>query len=284
MSDWNRPARLLALCASLLGVAAPAQALLISVQFAFPGERSLLSSTGRFGNAGSLAGGGTVEGVFAAAAQTWEGLLHDTRTVGIKVGWAELPPGVIAAAAPIGLGGNEILLNNRNTRHFADPTPLDASEFGSFDEVLADLGGGPIVVGREYGNPLFNLPGIDLLSTALHEIGHVLGLPLDQPGGLQTFLITEGPFAGTALPCVQQGICAHLSLQSALMSTFVGLDSRTLVSGADLLFVAADGGYRDIDLSAVGSAAVPEPASAWLSLAGLAALGSLRRRSRPPAG
>jgi len=271
---------------SLALVAADAQALLINLRFAAPGERSFIDRQGRFAAPAPLGGGGSVAAVFGAAADLWEALLHDDRSFNITIGWTDdFGLGTIAAALPVSDGFNEIVLNNR-LRHFGDATPLLHEEFGAPTEVVTDFGGGPIAAGRGL-QALSPLDGFDLLTTALHEIGHVLGNPFDSPGGSGDFLIESGPFAGTALPCVRTGgLCGHLGIAAALMSPAGGLPlfDRALVGGADLLFVAADGRFGEIDLSSVGPQAVPAPPALALVLGVAmlwsACLGPVRRRRR----
>ncbi|MBI3367198.1 MAG: hypothetical protein HY021_01725 [Burkholderiales bacterium] len=220
-----------------------------------------------------------MSGVFTAAAVSWESLLRDNRTFNITVGWASLPLGVVAAAATVGDRTNEIALSTRLT-HFADPTPSENEEFGAFEEVFADLGGGVINTGR--GFAFGGLPALDLLTVAMHEMGHVLGNILDGPvfGG-SSYPIVGGPFDGTELPCASSGgLCVHLNLADALMSPFGGLDhfERTLISGADLLYIAADGRFTDVDLSSVGPHDTPEPPLPALAVAALLALAWRRRQ------
>lgn len=289
-TDW-RAAGLQVLIALLLLAGWPAaHALAIHLTFAAPGQRSVLSNNGRFAFPAAVTGGGDVAAVFTAAARTWESLLHDDRSFNITVGWVStFSNGVLAAAAPGSDRFNEIALSTRLS-HYADPTPDESSEFSGYAEFSADLGGGPINTGRGFaGGPGVN--GFDLLTTALHEIGHILGNPFDQPplGSLAALPVNGGPFAGTALPCfVQSGICGHLNLRAALMNPggAFGTYTRALISGADLLFVATDGGFGSIDNAAVGPrAAVPEPPAVALALlallsAAIAPAAVTRRRRR----
>lgn len=269
------------LVALLLAATAPAaHALLINLHFAQPGDRSFIDSRGRFADPGTaLRGGGSVEAVFLAAASLWEAVLHDDRVFNITVGWTtSFPSGVVAAAMPGTDGFNEIALSTR-TAHFADPTPLVDEEFGGFAQTLADLGGGSIVTGRHFSEGPEALLGFDLLTTALHEIGHVLGNPFDRVGTGREFVITDGPFAGTRLPCDSDfGQCGHLSfsLPGALMNPAAGLFQRTMISDADLLFVAQDGGFRDVDFGT--AAGVPLPGTLALALAALLLLPARCRR------
>jgi hypothetical protein len=275
------PARhTLAALTVLLACALPqsVHALLINLTFATQNfTRSEILSNGRFGAPGNTSGGGTFEGVFNAASDIWESVLHDNRSVNITVGWGALGTGVIAAAAPLSAFGGEIVVSNR-VRQFLDATPFQNEEFGDFSESFADLGGGMINVGRGFESSTGLGSGLDLLTTVLHEIGHVLGNVFDRSSPGSSFPIEDGPFAGTELPCADTQLCAHLNLSRALMnpSGAFSVYDRTLISDADLLYVAADGGFHDIELSTGGL--IPEPpgiaALALLILAGT----RLRRR------
>ncbi len=273
-----------------------AQALVIDLTFATPNQSCLTCSnfgSPRFGGPAHTFGGGTLEAVFNAAARTWENLLYDDRHFRITVGGANLGPFVLAAAAlTFSDQGNEILVNNNFYQFFADPTPFQNEEFGGYQETLADMGGGMINTRRAFDTSIIpNLRGVDLFTTALHEIGHVLGSPGDGSHirgtfGQPLFEIFDGPFAGTQLPCDGSGsaFCVHLSrgMQGTVMNPNAGFPAeRALISGADLLYVAADGRFRNFDQNYVsGVSMVPEPAT-WASLLlGLMVIGGAYRRKR----
>lgn len=271
---------LIALAALLLAAAPPARALVINLHFAQPGERSFIDDRGRFAAPGRVNGGGSVEAVFQAAAQMWQSVLRDDRVFNINVGWtSSFGNGVIAAALPVSDGFNEIALSTR-VPMFGDPTPFLDEEFGGFSEIRADLGGGMLATGRGYTQGPDTL-GLDMLTTALHEIGHVLGNPFDRIGVGREFLVTEGLLAGSRLPCDNDGgQCGHLSfsLAGALMNPSGGLPlfARTLISDADLAFVAQDGRFHDVDFG--GAASVPLPGTLALAAAALVLLPARRRR------
>ncbi len=259
-----------------------AQALVIELTFATPGQRCNVCRDGRFSAPRDTLGGGTFEAVLSAAADMWENLLQDNRLFRINVGWSNgLSSGTLAAAAITASDlSNEIIFNSR-FGFFADPTPFENEEFSGYQESATDFGTGLLNSSRSFSGALTNIGVGDLLTTALHELGHVLGSPFEQFSS-NVFNVLDGPFAGTQLPCVDG--CGHLRQRGAVMAAGVGPEARILISGVDLLYVAVDGGFQNFDERLVRAAALPIAGTLWLCLAMLPgfALGLRRRNTSLP--
>ncbi len=286
---------LLAATAVVLSLLAPCrvEALVIDT-FALP-VGLLTQLFVRVGPAGDIFGGGTLDSVFNAAADTWEGIIGDNpnpNPITIAYGWGTLPSGVLAeAVGPAGPFPFPVILFNNDvfTHWFADPTPTDNSEFQHFEAPSADLGGGLINVGQDYSNPTGDaatLFATDLLTVALHEIEHALGFAnlFNFANSQDVLRITAPrPFAGTVLPLDNQ--LSHILLLGTVMFPFIDYNVRKLPSDADILGLAQARNFTNFVLP--GVAVAPEPAgTGLLILTALAAhrLGRRRHSRRVAAG
>ena len=98
---------------------------------------------------GNAAGGGTLSDVFDTAADWWEMAILDDHNVTISFSWAPLNSLAQATVyAPIPFKKASVKFDNDSVNWFVDPTPHDDSEWTTFTETVADLGGGPINVQR----------------------------------------------------------------------------------------------------------------------------------------
>jgi hypothetical protein len=194
-------------------------------------------------------GAGSLQTVFRAAANYWERVIRDDFTVTVHFGWYPTAPitpiafhqGIAEAGTPERQVEGSIAFSNDGLFPFyLDPSPADNAEFGPQVTASANLGGGPINVLRELAPLDAEVVGsIDMLSTAIHELGHALGLvgwPFFNNEALDGAIdLTMAGFEGTAIPLVG----THLNVVGPATSGFSRpLGSRRLISDLDVLAIS----------------------------------------------
>jgi hypothetical protein len=247
------------LLAVLLVVAPSARGLTIVTNYIPPGEQ--IPGVGvATAPAANVRGGGTLQTVFRAAADAWERAIRDEFTLTVNYGW--IPTAAISATAyhqGLTVGGTpsretagSIVFNGSPARpFFLDPTPYEHEEFGPMTVAASDLGGGPINIRREYlpANAM-TTGAIDLLSTAVHELGHALGLAgwpfFTAETGDGDIDVTIAPYAGMQIPVSS----THLNvIGPAMSSTGRPIGYRRAITDLDLIAVSAISQFEQFVLS-----------------------------------
>jgi len=202
-------------------------------------------------------GGGSLTEIVNAAARIWESAYSDPLVVRLYYGWAQ-----------VGDAGNHTLQqsdffdreisgmilfdNSGAVQFYLDPTPDSNEEYRRRTEEYQDLGGGPVNVARLFSSPTNEAAGrVDLLSIALHEIGHALGLSsanarfLSQSAG-GVLIVSSSP--GTIIPLASNnsGVVPHFDPQEVLYGSVMSGtngDERRIPSQLDVLANAQVSGF-----------------------------------------
>jgi hypothetical protein len=247
-------------------------------------------------------GGGNLEDIVNAAEASWERAFVDKSdpwNLDLTFSWANL--GTDLGVCKLGTEGGspnriesaQIELNNSGAyTFFADPTPLDNSEYAKYTNITADLGGGPINIGRVFSGATGAAAGkYDLLQLATHEIGHAVGMLNDSknwaaqiPNGQTLEITAPRPDAGTTI-FMFAGHIDQTHYTGPLMVNFANPGERRLISGVDVLAEAQFSSFAHPNLNP-DSIGAPEPPSGALALLPMGLVGSVGlviRRRRGPA-
>lgn len=270
---------------------APAQALTINRNFSPAGTPLPLLGLVAGSPSTNVAGGGDLVDIFNTAADYWEAAILDDHTVNINFGWLDFS--FVGSPDSIALGGSLqglfpptdslVVFNNRDSVDwFFDPTPAQNEEYQQYTETVENLGGGELNVGRVYTDPTGDAVNrVDMLSIAVHEIGHALGFFYSSTPGIvnnpeftfPTITVTAPrPFAGTLIPTTTNlgGHIDGTQLPLVQMNDLPSTDSRVLLSGVDILAIAETNNFSQLNLDP--RLPVPE-SNSILGLLGLGLLG-----------
>jgi len=232
-----------------LAMALPCAGITISRNFVEPGE-SFPEFGGLAGSAPSnAAGGGNLADVFNAAADWWEMAILDDHSLDIYFGWERLDGSTLAAATQYvdpqpPVYGEVSFDNDLSSVFYMDPLPTDSTEYETYTEYSDDLGGGDVNTGRVFTSPTGYAVGrVDLFSTALHEIGHLLGFN-GLWSGNHINITAPLPYAGSSVPTTG----SHIDISTALMYPYTSDGTRHLGSQVDILAGAENVGFVSVNL------------------------------------
>ena len=224
--------------------------------------------------------GSRLASVLESAAALYEDIIEDVHTLTIRYWWEDLPSGVLGVHQGTSHNGQrELRANLRfdttepdgdDRRWFIDPSPQINSEFNMQQTVVGDLtdpskafrGDPPDQFEVGYrGTALSSAPssarnGFDLLTVALHEIGHGLGVPAPSSADDET---DDGDWdtppqllGGTSIGIRTAGDSDqgpfHTKAGSSLMSPSVSKGLRKLPSATDIFAMASTANWTQIDM------------------------------------
>ena len=227
------------------------------------------------------ANGAILKAHFQAAKQIWEALLPGPGSYEFDFQW-DNDIGKDALGLTTDLGPIDVFIEiNPNFNWFADPTPADDSEFDVsngqtlFSQLSAsnqatyfpgtpppgalEVGfrgtGSPAILSASNQSGINANNGYDLLSTIVHEFGHVLGIYGEEPGefnidpqhvgGLVNVLVAEDEGGGH--------LAGHGAVPFLMCESCGPIGVRRFPTATDVLVIAEDQGISDVRLQRIGS-------------------------------
>lgn len=220
---------------------------------------------------GAVGTAGTARHLITAAANMWEDWIEDTHTLTLTIDWSPIGGSTLAQHGLTGQGGSPHRETSGNIQFdsgrnwFIDSTPLDNSEFNMQETIWRDVSAanrtawfnGTALDVFEVGYQGGGGPAgtFDLLSVALHEMGHALGMSAantatqsqtsDGDYDFSTTLTRGGALAARIAP---GNNIAHLACNLCLMFPSTGTATRTLPTPTDIFSMASASQWTNIDL------------------------------------
>lgn len=222
-----------------------------------------------------MQGGGNLQAIFEVAAKKWEHVFRDcpdSWDITIEYQWSGEPSGY-ADATFEGEGGTPVRptrgrVRFRNTATpnglfdwYADPHPETNAAYQHYESLAAEVldeefnvTGEEINVGRVFTAETGPAVGhTDLLSVAMHEIGHCLGLHFDYSGNIEQ-VTGNGIVIRSPLPFASAFVflvgSTHIETYGAtvVMTASPAPGSRTLITEVDALVIAQLTSFEQPDL------------------------------------
>lgn len=202
-----------------------------------------------------MVGQGSLETIFDLACKVWETAIRDDHVVTLRFGWGEASRAHHVLLAQGGSPNRETdgVITFSDNPYFVwsmNPDPVSTS----YHQENANLGGRSVNGSRYYLWSETNFV-IDLFSVALHEIGHALGLSVQNEsfwaqmsGGCVT--VSSGPFSGINIPldCTEYGVHVSYVSTGTLMTAPPSPGQRQMPSVLDILMMGQISGFKDLNL------------------------------------
>jgi len=228
------------------------------------------------------ANGAKLTAIMQAAAAHWESIILDDHDLTVRYWYDNLDDGFLGQGGNLDSSSNRVNIgrirfdtrdiNNTLRNWYFDPTPTNDSEFAMQHQSYATDGNPAWFAGPPLGGVEIGYRGVasngpasgnyDIYSTAVHEIGHLLGLinglsaidtevldgDFDIPPGLMNGHVSAVRTADPP-PYNDVGEYAHIRPDTALMCDMCAAPSARRQSTAiDILAMASASDWTNIDL------------------------------------